>query len=220
MRRPGEGGSTAHFSSETLVVLSSRLALRRKLAYTRESSSYNLARTRLAAGLQRSSSRIPFPLRYSHRYRHPDAPSTLPRRDRTLRTFRERTNRAINQASGRSGEQLTGVLNSKGVSRLLNGRYWRLKGADAGGKSRQRRGSFGITGSRRRTCSHMFRFKFPAAAPGVESLNLWGRAFRVRPGTHTHTPVHTRAHRRLTAAEHTCVFSPAPKPESGGVASM
>lgn len=40
----------------------------------------------------------------------------------------------------------------------------------------------------------MFRFKFPPAAPGVESLNLWSRAFRVRPGTpptHRCTLMHT-----------------------------
>lgn len=81
VRRPGEGGSTAHFSSETLVVLSSYVALRRKLAYTRESNSYNLARTRLAAGFQRSrqqssqqSSQIR--LRYLHCYQHSNAPTT------------------------------------------------------------------------------------------------------------------------------------------------
>lgn len=43
MRRPDEGESTAYFSSETLVF--ARLAPRRKLAHTRESSSYDLART-------------------------------------------------------------------------------------------------------------------------------------------------------------------------------
>ncbi|KAG7188716.1 hypothetical protein KM043_008338 [Ampulex compressa] len=82
----------------------------------------------------------------------------------------------------------------------FDGARRRRKGEGAG------QGGFGIR--RRRTCWHMFRLKFPPAAPGVESLNLWGRAFRVR-GTKTYTNACTREHTR--ADVRAGIFSPARK---------
>ena len=115
---------------------------------------------------------------------------------------------SIDKSSVAFPRQLRDLLNSKGVSMLL---IRPLLAIQRGRRRSQRRkiegkgaGPGSFPSPRIRTCSGVFRFKLPPAAPGVESLNLWGRAFRVRP-----TPTHTHgAHARPpAAAPRTHVFS-------------